>query len=52
MTKYLKNVALAHVTSFYDIPKGFEAEIRFYCSTCQEEVVEDDFKTHKCEKSK
>lgn len=32
-----------------DIPQGFETEIRFYCSTCQEEVLEDDFKTHKCE---
>jgi hypothetical protein len=40
-----------------DIPKGFEAEVRFYCSTCQEEVEEDmmwenDFKTHECEESK
>ena len=38
-----------------DIPKGFEAEVRFYCSTCQEEVDGDlysDFKTHECEESK
>jgi len=35
-----------------DIPKGFEVEIRFYCSTCQEEVTENDFDTHKCEVSK
>ena len=35
-----------------DIPKGFEAEVRFYCSTCIAEVLEDDFKTHKCEESK
>jgi len=32
-----------------EIPKGFEAEIRLYCSTCQEEVVGDDYKIHKCE---
>ena len=39
---------------FTSIPKGFECEIRYYCSTCQEEVLEDDmhYKTHKCEESK
>jgi len=35
-----------------DIPKGFEAEIRYYCSACKEEVIEDDVTTHKCEESK
>ena len=37
------------------IPDGFEFKIRFYCSTCQEEVDGDlysDFKTHECEESK
>jgi len=34
---------------FTSVPKGFECEVRFYCSTCQEEVLEDDFKTHKCQ---
>ena len=34
------------------IPDGFDIKIRFYCSTCQEEVLEDDFKTHDCEESK
>ena len=37
---------------FTSVPKGFECEIRYYCSTCEEEVLEDDFKTHKCEESK
>ena len=39
---------------FTSIPKGFECEVRYYCSTCQEEVLEDDmcYKTHKCEESK
>ena len=38
---------------FTSIPKGFECEIRYYCSTCQEEVSEDDmhYKTHNCEES-
>ena len=31
---------------FTSIPKGFECEVRYYCSTCQEEVLEDDFDTH------
>ena len=44
---------LYHKPAFFTrIPKGFECEIRYYCSTCQEEVLEDDFKTHKCEESK
>ena len=35
---------------FTSIPKGFECEVRYYCSTCEEEVLEDEMcsKTHEC----